>query len=52
MEHCEHHFKGAFVLLLMHVDGNASAIVYNGDRVVFVNCYFDMGAESCKSFVD
>ena len=31
MKHCEHHFKSAFMLFLMHVHGYAAAIVDHGD---------------------
>ncbi len=52
MEHCQHHFECAFVFFLMHVDGDASAVVDHGYGVVFVYGYLDMGAETGQGLVD
>jgi len=52
MEHRHYHFEGRLVQLLVFVDGDASAVVLNGNRVVFVDSYFDVGTEAGHGFVD
>ena len=52
MQYCHHDFEGALVLLLVHIDGNATTVVLNGNAVVFVDGYFDVCAIACQSFVN
>ena len=52
VEHCQHHFQGALVFLLVHVDGDAAAVVDDGYGVILVDGYLDMGAEAGKGLVD
>ena len=52
MQHCQHHLKGALVLLLMHIHGNAAAIVHNCYRIILVYRYLDMSAKTGKRLID
>ena len=40
------------MLFLVHVDGDASAVVDDGDGVVFVDGHFDVAGISREGFVD
>ena len=52
VQHGHDDFQGRFLFLLMEVDGDASAVVLDGDGVVGVDGYFDVVAIACHGFVD
>ena len=52
MKHGQDYFECAFMLFLMKVNRNTSAIIDNRDGVVFVDGHLDMGAESRESLID
>ena len=52
MEDGHDDFESRLVHLLVLVDGDASAVVLYGDRFVFVDGYFDVGAIAGHSLVD
>ena len=52
VENGQHHFDGGLLLRLVHVDGNAAAVVDDGDRVVDVDGDIDVLAETRERFVD
>ena len=51
VQHREHDFGGR-PAALVHVDGNAAAVVDDGDGVVDVDRDVDLGAETRQRFVD
>ena len=52
VEHGHDNFQGRLVHLLVLVDGNATAVVLNGDTVIFVDGYFNVGAVAGHGLVD
>ena len=51
MQHGKHHFKGALVLLFMHIHGDTAAIIHNSYRIILVYRNFDMSAKSGKGLI-
>ena len=52
MEHSEHDLKGRLMHFLMHVYGNATAVVDHLYGIVCKNRDLDMGGIACKGLVD
>ena len=52
VEDGEHDLEGALMLFLVHVDGDAAAVVGDGYRVVFVDCHLDVRGVAGEGFVD
>ncbi len=52
MEHCEHDFKSALVLFLVHVYRDTAAVVDYSDGIVFVDSNVDFFGKTCQSLVD
>jgi len=52
MKHCECDFKRGFAGFGMNVNGNAPAVVNNGNGVVRMNGNINMSAESRHCFID
>ena len=52
VEHGKHDFERRFALLFVEVGGNASAVVFDADGVIFVDRYVDVGAVTGQSLVD
>ena len=52
MEHGEHDFECGLALLFVEVGRDASAVILDCDRVVFVDRNVDVGTVSCQRLVD
>ena len=52
VQHGHHHFQGRFLFLLVHVHGDAAAVVLHGDGVVLVDGHLDVRAVSGHGLVD
>ena len=52
MQHRHDHLQGADALLLMNIHGNTTAVVLDGDGIVFVDRHFDVCAEAGERLVD
>ena len=52
MEHGEHDFECGLTLLFVEVGRDASAVILDCDRVVFVDRNVDVGTVSCQRLVD
>ena len=51
MEHGHNHLKGALVHLLVLIDRDTTSVILHGDRVVFVDSYFDMRTKASHRLV-
>ena len=51
VQYGHYHFQCRFPLFLVHVDGDAAAIVFDGYRIVFVDGYFYVFAIACQGLV-
>ena len=40
------------MLLLVHVHRDTTSVVLYGDGIVFVDCHFDVRAESCQRLIN
>ena len=52
MEHGQHDFEGAFMLLLVHIHRDTATVVDHGDGVILIYCYFYMSGIAGKSLVN
>ena len=52
VQYGHHHFKGAAVLFLVHVNRDTASVILYGDGVVFVDGYFDVRAVACQCLID
>ena len=51
VQHCHYHFRRRALFRLVHVHGNASAVVHHGDRVVGVHSDVDLLGKARQRFV-
>ncbi len=52
VEHCQHHLEGALMLLLVHIHGDTTAVIYYGNGVVGVDCHVYMVGIAGEGLVD
>ncbi len=52
MKHGEHNLESALVLFLVHIHGNAAAVVDNGYGIVGIDCHFYVGGIAGNGFID
>lgn len=52
MQHRMHDFERRALLLCMHINWNASSVIYNGNRAVSMYYYFDGIAKPGERLVD
>ena len=52
VQHSHNHLEGGAVLLFVHIYGYATAVIFYGDAVVFVNADIYLVAKASESLVD
>ncbi|CDA58063.1 uncharacterized protein BN731_00542 [Prevotella sp. CAG:604] len=52
VKYCHNDFECGFVKLFMHINRDTTTIVFYGDRIVFIDCNFNVCTISSHGFIN
>ena len=52
MKNSHYHFKSRTTFFFVHIHRNTTTIIFNRNRIIFMNCYINRIAITSKCFVD